>query len=98
MFSALFLVSYVVLWAAVLGMGFLLLGTLRSLGVLTWQFDEMEAIRPVRKAREGLKVGLENLVGRGAGLQAAKLLYRQRTVRGKKSGLNQVGQRIHCAP
>ena len=45
MFNTIFLVSYVVLWLLVLGMGFLLLGTLRSLGILTWQFDEMEAIR-----------------------------------------------------
>jgi methylamine dehydrogenase accessory protein MauD len=51
------LISYLVLWAIVLGVGFLLLGTLRSLGLLQWRFDEMIATRPIRKGREGLPTG-----------------------------------------
>ena len=51
------LISYVLLWAIVLGISFFLLGTLRSLGLLQWKFDEMAAIRPVRKGREGLAPG-----------------------------------------
>ena len=51
------LVSYIVLWAIVLGLAFLLLGTLRSLGLLQWKFDELVATRPVRKGREGLDPG-----------------------------------------
>ena len=33
------------------------MGTLRSLGLLQWRFDELEATRPVRKGREGLPPG-----------------------------------------
>ncbi len=51
------LVSSIVLWAVVLVLGFFLLGTLRSLGMLEWRFDELEATRPVRKGREGLARG-----------------------------------------
>ncbi len=51
------LISYFVLWGIVLGVSFLLLGTLRSLGLLQWRFDELEATRPVRKGREGLPPG-----------------------------------------
>lgn len=55
--NAFLLISNVLLWILVLGMSFLLLGTLRSLGMLSWQLEEMEATRPVRKGREGLKLG-----------------------------------------
>lgn len=51
------LISYVLLWGIVLACGFLLLGTLRSLGLLQWRFDELQATRPVRKGREGLAPG-----------------------------------------
>jgi methylamine dehydrogenase accessory protein MauD len=51
------LISYVVLWVIVLGVSFFLLGTLRSLGLLQWRFDELEATRPVRKGRDGLAPG-----------------------------------------
>ena len=51
------LVSSIALWAVVLVLGFFLLGTLRSLGMLGWRFDEMEATRPVRRGREGLAPG-----------------------------------------
>jgi len=53
------LISYLILWALVLATGFLLLGTLRSLGLLQWRFDELQATRPVRKGREGLPPGKE---------------------------------------
>lgn len=51
------LITYLVLWAITLTTVFLLLGTLRSLGLLQWRFDELEATRPVRKGREGLLPG-----------------------------------------
>jgi len=44
-------------WVALGVMGFLLLGTLRSLGRMSWRLDEMEVTRPVRAGRSGLKVG-----------------------------------------
>jgi hypothetical protein len=54
--NAALLVANVVLLAAVLGLAFLVLGTLRALGVLTWRLDQVEALRPSRIGREGLKV------------------------------------------
>src|SRR5688500_17301028 len=51
------LVLNIVLLAGVLGLAFLVLGALRALGVLTWRLDQMEAMRPSRIGREGLKVG-----------------------------------------
>ncbi|MCA9027829.1 MAG: TlpA family protein disulfide reductase [Planctomycetaceae bacterium] len=69
------LISNVIQWLLLLGMGFLLVGTLRSLGVLSWQFEELEVSRPVRKGREGLKPGtvapdfeLPDLFGQTQGL------------------------------
>ena len=56
MTTALFLLN-IVLLAGVLGLAFLVLGALRALGVLTWRLDQMEAMRPSRIGREGLKVG-----------------------------------------
>ena len=53
----LFLISYVLLWLALIAVAFLLLGTLRSLGLLQWQLDQLEATRPSRINREGLKAG-----------------------------------------
>jgi len=55
--NTLLLVSSIALWAVVFVLGFLLLGTLRSLRLLGWRFDELEATRPVRKGREGLARG-----------------------------------------
>jgi methylamine dehydrogenase accessory protein MauD len=52
-----FLISNILLWAAVLATGFLLLGTLRSLGLVNWRLDQLELTRPSRLGREGLKVG-----------------------------------------
>jgi methylamine dehydrogenase accessory protein MauD len=55
--STLWLVSYVVLWALVLLLGFLLLGTLRALGFLKWQLEQLQATTPSRIGRDGLRVG-----------------------------------------
>jgi methylamine dehydrogenase accessory protein MauD len=51
------LVSNIVLWVVVLFLAFLLLGALRALGLMNWRLDQMEAMRPNRLGREGLKVG-----------------------------------------
>ena len=51
------LVSSVTLWAAVVLLGFLLLGTLRALGLLSWRLEQLEAITPSRVGRSGLKPG-----------------------------------------
>lgn len=51
------LVSNVVLWAVVLAVGFLLLGTLRALGLLSWRLEQLQATTPSRLGRDGLKVG-----------------------------------------
>jgi len=55
------LVLNIVLLAGVLGLAFLVLGALRALGVLTWRLDQMEAMRPSRIGREGLKIGRKAL-------------------------------------
>ncbi len=47
----------VILWAVVLFLGFLLLGTLRSLGLLSWRLEQLEATTPKRLGRDGLKPG-----------------------------------------
>src|SRR5438067_442797 len=51
------LVSYVVLWAVVCFLGFLLLGTLRILGLLRWRLEQLEATTPSRLGRSGLMMG-----------------------------------------
>ena len=54
----LFLISCIaILWAVVLFLGFLLLGTLRSLGLLSWRLEQLEATTPKRLGRDGLKPG-----------------------------------------
>ncbi len=45
------------LWAVVLFLGFMLLGTLRSLGLLRWRLEQLEATTPSRVGRGGLKPG-----------------------------------------
>jgi len=45
------------LWAVVLFLGFLLFGTLRSLGLLSWRLEQLEATTPKRLGRDGLKPG-----------------------------------------
>jgi methylamine dehydrogenase accessory protein MauD len=51
------LASIIALWLAVLLIGFLLMGTLRALGLLQWKVDQLEATRPPRGNRSGLKPG-----------------------------------------
>lgn len=51
------LVSNVVLWLALLGVAFLLLGALRAVAVLRRRLDELEATTPNRVGRSGLKPG-----------------------------------------
>jgi methylamine dehydrogenase accessory protein MauD len=48
---------FVILWAVVLFLGFSLLGTLRSLGLLSWRLEQLEATTPKRLGRDGLKPG-----------------------------------------
>jgi methylamine dehydrogenase accessory protein MauD len=48
---------FVILWVVVLFLGFLLLGTLRSLGLLSWRLEQLEATTPKRLGRDGLKPG-----------------------------------------
>ncbi len=55
--SIFWLSSIVILWAVVLLLGFLLLGTLRALGLLTWRLEQLEATTPKRLGRDGLKPG-----------------------------------------
>lgn len=38
-------------------LAFLVLGALRTLGVLNWRLDQLEAMRPSRLGRDGLKIG-----------------------------------------
>jgi methylamine dehydrogenase accessory protein MauD len=55
--NTLLLISTVVLWLLVLFLGFLLLGTLRALGLLSWRLEQLEATTPSRLGRDGLKIG-----------------------------------------
>jgi methylamine dehydrogenase accessory protein MauD len=55
--NILLFVSSIVLWLVVLFLGFLLLGTLRALGLLRWRLEQLEATMPSRLGRSGLKVG-----------------------------------------
>ncbi len=55
--STFLLISTVLLWFVVLGLGFLLLGTLRALGLLSWRLEQLEATTPSRLGRDGLRVG-----------------------------------------
>jgi methylamine dehydrogenase accessory protein MauD len=51
------LVSSIVLWLVALALGFLLMGILRTVGLLQWRVDQLEATRPPRGNRSGLKPG-----------------------------------------
>lgn len=55
--NTIWLISYFVLWVLVLFLGFLLLGMLRSVGLLSWRLEQLEAITPRRVGRDGLKRG-----------------------------------------
>jgi methylamine dehydrogenase accessory protein MauD len=51
------LVSSILLWAVVLVVGFLLLGTLRALELMRWRLEQLQATTPTRLGRGGLKPG-----------------------------------------
>ena len=51
------LVVNIVLTVSVLGLAFLVLGVLRSLGVMSWRLEQMEATTPRRIGRDGVPVG-----------------------------------------
>jgi methylamine dehydrogenase accessory protein MauD len=50
-------ISYFALWMLVLLQAFVLLGALRSLGLLNWRLAQLEATTPSRIGRSGLKPG-----------------------------------------
>jgi methylamine dehydrogenase accessory protein MauD len=52
-------ISTILLWAIVLLLAFLLLGTLRALGILTWKLEQLQTITPRRIGREGLPLGVK---------------------------------------
>jgi methylamine dehydrogenase accessory protein MauD len=51
------LVSSVLLWLALLFVAFVVLGSLRSMEVLRWRMEQLEATMPSRLGRSGLKAG-----------------------------------------
>jgi hypothetical protein len=53
--------SHILLWVAIFFLGFLLLGTLRSLGFLRRQLEQLEATTPSSLHRSGLRVGKKAL-------------------------------------
>jgi methylamine dehydrogenase accessory protein MauD len=55
--SILGFLSIVLLWVIVLLLGFLVFGTLRALGLLSWRLEQLEATTPKRLGRDGLKAG-----------------------------------------
>src|SRR5262245_53258268 len=55
--NTLLLVSVIASWLAILFLAFLLLGVLRSLEVLKWQLQQVQATNPTRMGRGGLKPG-----------------------------------------
>jgi methylamine dehydrogenase accessory protein MauD len=57
MLNALWIASYVVMWLLVFFLSFLLLGTLRAMGLLKWRLEQLELTMPSRLGRSGLKVG-----------------------------------------
>jgi methylamine dehydrogenase accessory protein MauD len=55
--SPLVLIVIGITWLAILALGFLLLGTLRALGMQGWRLEQLEATTPSRVGRNGLKPG-----------------------------------------
>src|SRR5262249_4235807 len=51
------LISNVALWALTLALAFLLIGTLRGYGVLSWKLEQLELTTPRRLGRTGLALG-----------------------------------------
>jgi methylamine dehydrogenase accessory protein MauD len=50
-------ISHILLWLILFGIGFLLLGSLRAQGLLSWRLAQLEATTPSRIGRSGLKPG-----------------------------------------
>jgi hypothetical protein len=50
-------ISHMLLWLMAFGIGFLLLGSLRAQGLLSWRIAQLEATMPSRIGRSGLKPG-----------------------------------------
>jgi methylamine dehydrogenase accessory protein MauD len=50
-------VSHVFLWLGFLALAFLILGALRSLALLRWRLEQLEAVTPTRIGRGGLNPG-----------------------------------------
>jgi len=55
--SVLWFASILLLWLVVVFMGLVLLGTLRSLSLVRWRLQQLEATTPSRLGRRGLKRG-----------------------------------------
>src|SRR5262245_46763299 len=55
--SIFLLVSVIILWIGVGFLGFLLLGVLRALGLLSWRLEQLEATTPKSLGRGGLRPG-----------------------------------------
>ncbi|HEX5102570.1 MAG TPA: TlpA disulfide reductase family protein [Pirellulaceae bacterium] len=55
--STLIVILNGVLLLALLVLGFLVLGTLRALGVVNWRIDQLQATTPSRIGRDGLRIG-----------------------------------------
>jgi hypothetical protein len=55
--NILWLVSYGALWGLVLLLGFHFLGLLRTLALLRWRLEQLEATTPRRVGRDGLRPG-----------------------------------------
>jgi methylamine dehydrogenase accessory protein MauD len=55
--SILWLLSIVILWVIVIMLCFLLFGTLRAVGLLSWRMEQLEATSPKRLGRDGLQLG-----------------------------------------
>ncbi len=51
------LAAVILSWIAILFVGFLLLGVLRSMDLLRWQMEQLQATTPSRLGRNGLKPG-----------------------------------------
>jgi methylamine dehydrogenase accessory protein MauD len=54
---SLVLVVLILTWLALLGLGFVLLGSLRNQAILSWRLDQLALTAPARVNRNGLKLG-----------------------------------------
>src|SRR5262245_13546836 len=50
--------SVVATWIGILLLGFLTLGTLKALGVVRWQLEQLQATTPKRVGRDGVSLGV----------------------------------------